>query len=281
MTGKYMTHSSIGFIGGGNMANSLISGLIADGWPADKIKVADPSNGCREHLASHYAIQTFTDNNDVVSTSNILVLAIKPQIMAEVAQSLATTVLQTKPLIISIAAGINMADLSRWLGNYKNLIRTMPNTPAMVQSGATALIADSSVEQNNRDLAETIMRAVGLTIWVDNEEQIDAVTAVSGSGPAYFFYIMEVMEKAGIDMGLSAENARLLTIQTAFGAAKMALESEDSPSVLRQKVTSPGGTTERALSILEDKKLPEIFSQALNGARERSRELAKILGQKA
>ncbi|NOY66508.1 MAG: pyrroline-5-carboxylate reductase [Gammaproteobacteria bacterium] len=274
-----MTHTSIGFIGGGNMAGSLIGGLIADGWPTDKIRVSDPDNTRREHLSSHFSIQTSDDNIDILNSSDVLVLAVKPQVMAKITQALASSIQQTKPLIISIAAGINLTDLSRWLGDYKNLIRTMPNTPAMVQSGATALFADKSVDQSDRDLAETIMRAVGLTLWVDTEDQIDAVTAVSGSGPAYFFYIMEAMEKAGVDMGLSAKNARLLTIQTAFGAAKMALESKDSPGQLRQKVTSPGGTTERALSIMEDKQLQQIFNEALNGARQRSHELARILGQ--
>jgi len=276
-----MTYTNIGFIGGGNMANSLIGGLLADGWPVDKICVSDPNEECREYLSSRFSIQTSKDNIDTVNASDVLVLAIKPQVMAEITQTLKAAVQQTKPLVISIAAGINLSDLSRWLGGYNNLIRTMPNTPALVQSAATALIADDSVNQESRDLAETIMRAVGLTLWVDNEEQIDAVTAVSGSGPAYFFYIMEAMEKAGIEMGLSAKNARLLTIQTAFGAAKMALESNDEPGLLRQKVTSPGGTTERALSILEDNQLQQIFSQALKGARERSNELAKILGQEA
>jgi len=276
-----MTYTNIGFIGGGNMASSLIGGLLADGWPADKISVSDPNEECREYLSSRFSIQTSEDNLDTVNTSDVLVLAIKPQVMSKITQTLAASVQQTTPLVISIAAGINMSDLSRWLGGYSNLIRTMPNTPALVQSAATALVADDSVNQESKDLAETIMRAVGLTLWVDDEEQIDAVTAVSGSGPAYFFYIMEAMEKAGIEMGLSAKNARLLTIQTAFGAAKMALESDDEPGLLRQKVTSPGGTTERALSILEDNQLQQIFSQALKGARERSNELAKILGQEA
>jgi len=274
-----MSKTSIGFIGGGNMASSLIGGLIADGWQADCISVSDPDNQCREHLSSRFSVHTTDNNLSILNTSDVLVLAVKPQVMAEVTQPLAAAVQQNAPLIISIAAGINMADLSRWLDGYHNIVRTMPNTPAMVQSGATALYADSSVDQAGRDLAETVMRAVGLTLWVEKESLIDAVTAISGSGPAYFFYIMEAMEQAGIDMGLSAESARLLTIQTAFGAAKMALESDDDPGTLRQKVTSPGGTTERALSIMEENQLKQIFGQALQAACDRSQELAKILGQ--
>ena len=276
-----MNNTSIGFIGGGNMASSLIGGLIADGLPTDKIRVADPDGLRREHLGSLFSIHTTDDSSSIIDVSDVLVLAVKPQIMAEVTRTLAASNQQNQPLVISIAAGINMGDLSRWLGGYKKLVRTMPNTPALVQSAATALVADNAVSDSDRDLAETILRAVGLTLWVDNESQIDAVTAVSGSGPAYFFYIMEAMEQAGVEMGLSAENARLLTIQTAFGAAKMALESKDDPGTLRQKVTSPGGTTERALSIMEDKQIMQTFSQALNGARDRSQELAKILGQEA
>jgi len=274
-----MNNTSIGFIGGGNMASSLIGGLIADGWPADKIRVSDPDNQRREHLGSRLSIHTTDNNIGILESSDVIVICVKPQVMAEVTKPLAASIQQYQPLIISIAAGINLNDLSRWLGGYKKLVRTMPNTPALVQSAATALVAENAVDQTDRDLAETVMRAVGLTLWVDNEAQIDAVTAVSGSGPAYFFYVMEAMEQAGVEMGLSAENARLLTIQTAFGAAKMALESEDDPGTLRRKVTSPGGTTERALSIMEDNHLRQTFSQALNGARDRSQELAKILGQ--
>lgn len=274
-----MNNTSIGFIGGGNMASSLIGGLITDGWAADRITVSDPDEQKCEHLGSRFSIHTTSDNTRMLESSDVIVLSVKPQVLAEVCRALAASLQPKQPLIISIAAGINMNDLSRWLGGYSNLVRTMPNTPALVQSAATALVANDTVTQAGRDLAETIMRAVGLTLWLDNESQIDAVTAVSGSGPAYFFYIMEAMEQAGIDMGLSAENARLLTIQTAFGAAKMALESEDAPGTLRLKVTSPGGTTERALSIMEDQQLKQIFGQALNGARDRSQELAKILGQ--
>jgi pyrroline-5-carboxylate reductase len=275
-----MSETQIGFIGGGNMAASLIGGLVADGWDTNAIHVSDTDSERLAHLHERFSIQTHQDNETTVKSADVLVLAIKPQLMGDIMSPLADAISKKGPLLISIAAGITMTDLSRWCGDYKTIVRSMPNTPALVQSGATGLYADPSVSDDQRALAETVMRAVGLALWVENESQIDAVTAVSGSGPAYFFYIMEIMEQAGIDLGLSPENARLLTLQTAFGASKMALESSDNPAILRQKVTSPGGTTERALSILEQGDLKKLFSQALTGAYERSQELAKILGQK-
>jgi pyrroline-5-carboxylate reductase len=276
-----MNTTQIGFIGGGNMAASLIGGLIADGWPADKIHVSDPDHGRRELLHSRFSVHSHDDNIATVQATDVLVLAVKPQSMSAVVRPLAAAIAQKQALLITIAAGINLTDLSRWCGDYTRLVRSMPNTPALVQSSATALYADPSVDAAGRDLAETIMRAVGLTLWVDSEEQIDAVTALSGSGPAYFFYIMEAIEEAGIGLGLSAKNARLLTLQTAFGAAKMALESADDPQTLRQKVTSPGGTTERALSELQQGDLKALLNQAIKAACERSQELAKELGQQA
>lgn len=274
-----MTNTSIGFIGGGNMATSLIAGLIADGWRADNIHLSEPDASKRELLSSRFSIRTYDDNQVMVANTNIVVLAVKPQIMASVCEEISNSINQNQPLVLSIAAGIQVAHLSRWLGGYKQIVRTMPNTPSMVQSGATALFSDPSVNEDGKNAAETIMRAVGLSIWVETEDELDAVTALSGSGPAYFFYIMEAMEKAGIELGLAADTARLLSIQTAFGAAKMALESTDSPSVLRHNVTSPGGTTERALSILKDKQLEKIFSEALAGACARSKELAEEIGK--
>lgn len=275
-----MSETQIGFIGGGNMAASLIGGLVTDGWDTNAIHVSDPDSERLAYLHERFAIQTHQDNNATVNAADVLVLAIKPQLMADIMSPLADSISTKQPLLISIAAGITLANLSRWCGGYKTIVRSMPNTPALVQSGATGLYADPSVNTGQRDLAETVMRAVGLTLWVENESQIDAVTAISGSGPAYFFYIMEAIEQAGVNLGLSTENARLLTLQTAFGASKMALESPDNPEILRQKVTSPGGTTERALSILDQGDLKKLFSQALSGAYERSQELANILGQK-
>ena len=273
-----MTQPNLSFIGGGNMARSLIGGLIADQWPADRIQATDPNAEQRNRLAASFDIRTGSDNSVAVSTADVVVLAVKPQVMQSVAKDIAAAVQQKQPLVISIAAGIRATDLERWLGGQVALVRCMPNTPALVQSGATALFANTRVSAAQRDLAESILRAVGLTLWLDDEALMDAVTALSGSGPAYFFLMLEALQAAGEQLGLPADAARLLALQTAFGAAKMALESEEDPATLRQRVTSPGGTTERALKTLEDGGLRELMARALTAARDRSRELADQLG---
>jgi pyrroline-5-carboxylate reductase len=214
----------------------------------------------------------------VAETSDLVVLAVKPQVMPEVARELADIVRSKQPLVISIAAGIRSADLHRWLGGQCALVRCMPNTPALIQSGATALFAGPAVTDSQRDLAETILRAVGLVLWIDDENLMDAVTALSGSGPAYLMLVIEALQDAGRTLGLPAETARLLALQTAFGAAKMALESNEDVATLRQRVTSPGGTTEKALAVLEDGGLRTLFNDALYAARDRSRELAEQFG---
>jgi pyrroline-5-carboxylate reductase len=185
---------------------------------------------------------------------------------------------QAQPLIVSIAAGVRTRNLLQWLGPDTAVVRAMPNTPALVRSGATALFPTARVSDDHRNLAESILRAVGLTLWVDREELMDAVTALSGSGPAYFFLVMEALQTAAVSAGLPRETADLLTLQTAFGAAKMALESEDDVALLRQRVTSPGGTTERALQVLEQGGLRSLFANAIEAARQRSEELAELLG---
>lgn len=261
------------------MASSLIGGLIADGWSPDCIRATDPNAERRKAMRSQFAIHSSEDNNSAAKDADVLVLAVKPQALHQVAADLSDTVQQQKPLVISIAAGVYEPDINRWLGGNMAIVRTMPNTPAMVQSGATALIANTTVTEDQRELAETILRAVGLTVWLENEGQLDAVTALSGSGPAYFFLVMEAMQHAGSELGLPSETARLLTLQTAFGAAKMALESSDSAAVLREHVTSPGGTTEQALAVFEDGNLRGLFDKALKAACERSRELAGLIGK--
>ncbi|MET0122498.1 MAG: pyrroline-5-carboxylate reductase [Candidatus Thiodiazotropha sp. 6PLUC9] len=273
-----MKNDKITFIGGGNMATSLIGGLIADEYDCNAITVSDPDTEKLSQLAARYGVTTEPDNEQAVQQAQIVVLAVKPQILESVAQNLAKTLQNSKPLIISIAAGITATDLDNWLGGDQAVVRSMPNTPAMIQSGATGLYASPGVSENQRNQAESILRAVGLTRWVENESLIDAVTAVSGSGPAYFFLVMEAIEESAKSMGLDEESARLLTLQTALGAARMAIESSDSPAMLRQKVTSPGGTTERALDILEKGGLRELFKDALQGAKERSHELSNLLG---
>lgn len=271
-------HQTLGFIGGGNMAASLIGGLIADGWPADRIYVSDPDAARREHLSELFSVHTDAQNERIIELCSTILLAVKPQLMASVINPLKSAIKQYEPLIITIAAGIRLGDLSRWSDNYHKLIRSMPNTPALLQSGATALYADPAVSNDDKAIAETIMRAVGITLWVNKEADMDAVTALSGSGPAYFFYVMQALEEAGVKLGLDEETARLLTLQTAFGAAKMALESTDSPEGLRGKVTSPGGTTEQAIQSLQQNELMEIFNQALHAAHQRSQQLAEEHG---
>jgi pyrroline-5-carboxylate reductase len=273
-----MQHPSITFIGGGNMATSLIGGLITDGWNPDHIQVSEPDAERRELLHGRYGVHADADNDTMVSRGDVVVLAVKPQILKSVASEIAEAVQRRQPLVISIAAGVREPDLNRWLGGAAAVVRCMPNTPALVQTAATGLYANARVTPEQRDLAESILRAVGMTQWVEDEDLLDAVTALSGSGPAYFFLVMEALEEAGVALGLAAEQARLLTLQTAMGAAKMALESSVGPAELRARVTSPGGTTERAIQVLEDGGLRALLHDALSAARERAEQLAETLG---
>ena len=261
------------------MAASIIGGLIADGYPTDHIHVAEPDASKRSALAARFGVQIDDDNLIVAGKVQALVMATKPQILHEVSLTLTDAVQTHKPLVISIAAGVRSTDLDRWLGSNTAIVRCMPNTPALVQSGATGLYANSRVDEKQRELAESIMRAVGMTIWLDNEDLLDAVTALSGSGPAYIFYVIEAMEAAGKQLGLEADIARRLAVQTAFGAAKLALESPDDPATLRERVTSPGGTTERALMVLREGGLEALFIEALRAANDRAAELADQLGE--
>ena len=271
------TTASLAFIGGGNMAGTLINGLIEDGTAPDRITVAEPDTQRREQLAARFGIHTTEDNSSAVMSADIVVLAVKPQVLKEVARSLAPALAQGRPLCISIAAGIRHAALQRWLGQEISLVRAMPNTPAMLQAGATGLYAPESVSETHRNAAEHVLRSVGIVVWVEDEALMDAVTAVSGSGPAYFFLFMEAMEQAAVDMGLPAETARLLVRQTALGATRMALESDLDLAALRLGVTSPGGTTERAIRQFEEKGLRTLVNDALKAACERSRELSEEL----
>lgn len=261
------------------MARCLIGGLIADGFPADKIRVADPNTDTLNALAAAYSIDVFQESVAAIKDADVVVLAVKPQQMQSVVRSLAPH-WQADCLLISVAAGIRLNAISRWLEQPDAaIVRTMPNTPALVQAGASALFANRHTRHEQRELAEGIMRSVGLSLWLDDEQQMDAVTALSGSGPAYFFLVMEAMESAARRLGLDEHTARMLCLETAFGAAKMALESGDDVAVLRQKVTSPGGTTERAIGELQDGGLAAVFENAMVAAALRSRELADQLGQ--
>ena len=273
-----MTDGTISFIGGGNMAASLIGGLIADGRDPASIYVSDVDTAKRETLAEAFRVQTSSDNEEAVSLASAVVFAVKPQVMAQVVKGVAVAGKAHRPLFVSVAAGVREADILRWLGFDAAIVRSMPNTPALVGSGATALFANAFTTSEQQSLAESVLRAVGLTLWVDDEDLLDAVTALSGSGPAYFFLLMESMERAGIALGLSKDHARVLTIQTAFGAAKMALESSDAPATLRTRVASPGGTTERALDTLMAGGMEHLIHEALHAAHDRSVELGKEFG---
>lgn len=274
-----MKDVQLSFIGGGNMASSLIGGLLADHLESAQITVADSNQQTLQGLAVRYGVNTTSDNGQAVSTADIVILAVKPQVLRLVAEELRDSVQAHKPLVVSVAAGVRSADLVRWLGGKVSLVRAMPNTPALLQAGATAMFANEQVKTGQRNLAESILRTAGLTLWVDDEAMMDAVTALSGSGPAYFFRIMEAMEAAAAELGLAPETAHLLTIQTALGAAKMALESSEPVSVLRERVTSPGGTTEQGLRVLDENHIDKLMAEVLTAAHDRSRELAHILGE--
>ncbi|MDD5228535.1 MAG: pyrroline-5-carboxylate reductase [Methylococcales bacterium] len=270
-----MNTQKIGFIGGGNMATSLLNGLIASGHPAQQLWVSDTNADTLSNLAAQLNVNTSFDNAVIVEAVDVVVLAVKPQMLKTVAQTLAASIAAKKSLVVSIAAGVSQASLSAWLGDKTAIVRCMPNTPALVLTGATGLHANSNVSDEQSDLAENILRSVGIALWVETESELDAVTAVSGSGPAYYFLLMEAMEKAALEMGLSANTAQLLVQQTALGAAKIALESTESPESLRQRVTSPNGTTQKAIETFQEGGFIELVAKALHAARDRSIELSK------
>lgn len=263
------------------MAQSLIGGLIASGYDKQKIYATDPTEDQRNSVTQRFGIQCFGDNAEAIEKSDIVVLAVKPQILESVCIAVSETVQSKKPLMISVAAGIRTADIDRWLGGENAIVRTMPNTPALIQTGATGLFANTKVSDDQKSQAEHIMRAAGITVWVNEEHHLDAVTALSGSGPAYYFMFMEAMEKTAQQLGLDEKTAHLLTLQTALGAAKMALESHQDCETLRKNVTSPNGTTERAIQSFEADGLPESVAKAMQAAHNRAGELADELGGKA
>lgn len=272
-----MEQCNIVFIGGGNMAGSIIGGLLQGDCPATNIYICDPDQTKLDAFQQRYGVNTSTYNDQFVGLADVLVLAVKPQMMHQVAGGLASKI-RHNTLLVSIAAGIREKDIGRWLNEGHAIVRCMPNTPSLVQTGASALYANNQVSDTQRDLAESLMRTVGIVVWLEHEAQMDAVTAVSGSGPAYFFLVMEAMQKSAEQLGLSPGMSRLLITQTALGAAKMAMESEEGMGELRHRVTSPGGTTEQGIRALQAGALEETFDQALQAACRRSKELAKMLG---
>ena len=268
----------LAFIGGGNMAAALIGGLTKRGLRSDQVVVADPSDAQLRRLAEQYGVKTAADNASAAEGAEVVVLAVKPQQMRAVALGLAPTLSETRPLLISVAAGIPHAALARWFGPKVPVVRTMPNRPALNGFGATGLYAPASVGAANRALAESIMAAVSATVWVLHESQMDTVTALSGSGPAYFFLFMEALEAAAHERGLPNDIAHQLTLETAFGAAQMARHSGESLAALREQVTSKGGTTAAALEVLTAAGLRAIVAHAVAAADRRSAELAAEFG---
>lgn len=272
-----MADTTIAFIGGGNMATSLVGGLLARDWPKENITAADPSGEARSRLESRFGIMTHGDNVKAAESADVVVLAVKPQVIGEVARGLADTIAANEALVISIAAGVTTEALSDRLGRNVPIVRVMPNTPALIGAGASALYANDEVSPEQHELAESLMAAAGETAWVDDEDHMHAVTAISGSGPAYFFYLLESLIAAGREAGLPEDLARRLVLKTGQGACRMALDSGEPPEELRRRVTSPGGTTERATEILDQANVRDSIRDAVLGATERSRELGRKL----
>jgi len=272
-----MSNFKIAFIGGGNMAHSLIGGLVATGTANKNISVSEPKADLRKKLNEDFGVNALEENSSAVMGADVVVFAVKPQILQDVATSLSSLVTKARPLLISVAAGVTSSSIERWVGSQPALIRIMPNTPALIGAGISALYANSNVNDDQRALAEKIMAAVGKTIWIKEETLMDAVTAVSGSGPAYFFYVMQAIHDAAVSEGLDAQTARLLSLETALGAARLAVESTEDPGSLQKQVTSPGGTTEAAIKVLNDSGVRDTLQQAVSAARARGGELAKLL----
>lgn len=267
----------LAFIGGGNMARSLIGAQIARGAQAASIRVAEPRAEARESLAAEFGVATFADNIAAVAGANCVMLAVKPQVMGDVCGPLAPALSDAKPVVISIAAGIRVAQLERLLGPERAIVRCMPNTPALVGAGAAGLYANHNVDTAQRALAEQILAAAGSVRWIDDEAQMDTVTAVSGSGPAYFFLLVEAMEEAAVKLGLPRDTARALATQTCLGAGRMLVESGEAPAELRKRVTSPHGTTAAALATFESGGLRELVQRALDAAHHRGAEMSAEL----
>jgi pyrroline-5-carboxylate reductase len=264
----------IAFVGGGNMARSLIGGLVRQGLPATQITVAEPNAELRTALARDFGVAVHDNGAAAADDVQVILLAVKPQVMRPVCESLQPAVRTNAPLVISIAAGIRLDQLQRWCGGDAAVVRSMPNTPALVGAGATGLCANAKVSARQRHQAETILGAAGLTVWIDEEAQMDVVTALSGSGPAYFFLLVEALEDAAVAQGLPREAARALATQTALGAGRMLREDGEAPAVLRQRVTSPGGTTQAALDSFAAHGLRDTVAAAVAAATQRGRELA-------
>jgi len=271
-----MTDATIAFVGGGNMARSLVGGLRARNLELS-IRVAEPDANARDAITRQFAVEAFADNALAVSGAQVVVLAVKPQVMRDVCRALADSPRSPNTLWISIAAGIRMSQLDSWLGGDRAIVRTMPNTPALIGAGVTGMVANGLVDAVQREMAVAVLRAAGETVWIEREDLMDAVTAVSGSGPAYFLLLMEALESAAIQQGLPPSTARLLVLQTALGAARMAVTSDASPSELRRQVTSPGGTTAAAIAAFNTSGFERLVTTAIDAATRRGSELADAM----
>ncbi|GHE30738.1 pyrroline-5-carboxylate reductase [Vulcaniibacterium thermophilum] len=265
---------AVAFIGGGNMARSLIGGLVERGMPAARVHVAEPVEALREALHRDFGVQAHADAQAAAGQASTWVLAVKPQVMRGVCEGLAALAQARRPLVVSIAAGITASQLDRWLGGGQTVVRTMPNTPALLGAGITGLFAGAGVSAAQRAQAQALLEAAGPTVWIEDEALMDAVTAVSGSGPAYVFLLAEAMIEAGIAQGLPSEAASALARQTVLGAALMLTRQDEPPEVLRARVTSPGGTTQAAIETFEAGGFRELVARAIDAATRRGRELS-------
>lgn len=272
-----MKQPVIAFIGAGNMSQAIFGGLIKQGYDPACIWASSRTPENLQQLTTKYGIQTSTNNLELVKQADVVILAVKPQGMQTLLAELTDSLQQHQPLLISVAAGITMDALDRWSGGGISIVRCMPNTPSLLQCGASGLYANAAVTVDQRQITDNIFRSVGIVSWVDKESLIDAVIAVSGSGPAYYFMIMEAMIDAGIKLGLPAQTAAELTMQTALGAARMAQESDVDAGTLKRRVMSPGGTTEQAIFTLEEGKLPQLIEAAMQRCAERADEMAQQL----
>ncbi|MCP2024594.1 pyrroline-5-carboxylate reductase [Pseudomonas laurylsulfatiphila] len=272
-----MSKTRIAFIGAGNMAASLIGGLRAKGLEAAQIRASDPGEETRARVSAEHGIETFADNAQAIEGADVVVLAVKPQAMKAVCEAIRPS-LQPHQLVVSIAAGITCASMNNWLG-AQPIVRCMPNTPALLRQGVSGLFATAQVTAEQRQQAQELLSAVGIALWLNEEQQLDAVTAVSGSGPAYFFLLIEAMTAAGVKLGLPADIAAQLTLQTALGAAHMAVSSDVDAAELRRRVTSPAGTTEAAIKSFQANGFEALVEKALGAAAHRSAEMAEQLGQ--
>ena len=274
------TSPTISFIGAGNMATAIIGGMLDNGYKAGNIWVSAPDDGHLQAIRKRFGVSVTTDNRYCAQQADMVVLAVKPQVMADVCRDIAPVVQNTRPLMVSIAAGLGADTLDEWLGGGLPLVRVMPNTPSLVGKGAAGLFANAQVKDDQKSMVQSVFESIGSALWVDDEAQLHGVTALSGSGPAYFFLMLESLEAAATESGIAAPTARELAIQTMAGAAEMAARSEHDPAQLKRNVMSPGGTTEQAINTFEDGGMRDLVKKAYSAAYQRSEEMARELAGK-